>query len=51
MKITVISIVVGTLGNFHKKLEKDLETRGRIETVQNTIMVGSPRIFRSVQKN
>jgi len=51
MKYKVIPIVVGVLGTVPIKLEKrleDLEIRGRIETIQNTALLQSVRIFRRV---
>ena len=53
MKVTVISIVVGTLGTITKKLIKgleDLEIWGRVETIQSTALLRSARILRRVME-
>ena len=48
MKVKVIPIVVGAHGTVPKGLEKGLEIRGRIETIQNTALLQSARILRRV---
>ena len=51
MKVKVIPIVIGTLGTVTKELVqglKDLEMRGRLETIQNTSLLRSARILRRV---
>ena len=53
MKVKVIPIVVGALGTVQKSLEKrlkNLEIRGRIETIQNTALLQSARILRRVME-
>ena len=48
MKVTVIPIVIGTLGTLTKGLvqgQEDLEIRGRVETIQATLFK-PPRILR-----
>ena len=51
MKMTVLPVVIGTLGTifkgFLKKLE-DLEIRGRTETIQTMAFLGLARILISV---
>ena len=51
MKVTVIPIVIGALGTVTKGLIqglKDLEIRGRVETIQTTALLRSARILRRV---
>ena len=51
MKLTVIPIVIGTLGTVSKGLVlelKDSEIRGREETIQTTALLRSVRILRRV---
>ena len=53
MKVTVIPIVIDTLGTAIKGLIKglvDLEIRGRVETIQTTALLGSARILRRGQE-
>ena len=53
MKVTVIPIVIGTLGTIHKGLEKgmeDIEIRGQEETIQTTTLLRSARIPRRILK-
>ena len=48
MKVTVIPIVIGTLGTVTKGLVKgqeDLEKRGRVETIQIPALLKSARIL------
>ena len=47
MKVTVIPSVIGALGTFTKGLVQrleDLEIRGRVETIQRTVLLRSTRI-------
>ncbi len=51
MKVTVIPIVIGTLGIVTKGLLKgleDLEVGGRAKTFQATTLLGTARILRRV---
>ena len=51
MKVTIIPIVIGALGWVAKGLIQgleDLEIRGRVETIQTTLLLRSPRILRRV---
>ena len=51
MKVTVIPIVIGTLGTVTKGLiegQEDLETSGQVETIQTTALLRSTRIRRRV---
>ena len=51
MKMTVIPIVFGALGKVTKVLVqglKDLEIRGRVDTIQITALLRSARILRRV---
>ena len=51
MKVTVISVVIGALGTVTKGLIKgpdDLDIRGRVETIQTTVLLRSARILRRV---
>ena len=51
MKVTIIPIVIGALGTFTQGLLKgleDLEMRGRLETIQTTILLRMARILRRV---
>ena len=53
MKVTVIRIVIGALGTVIKELVlglKDLEIRGRVETIQTTASLRSVRILRRVRE-
>ena len=54
MKVTVIPIGVGRLGTVLKNLEKrvgKLEIRGRIETIQTSVILKTATIFRRILKN
>ena len=49
MKVTLISIVIGTLGTVTKGLVQgleDLEISGRVETIQTTTLLRPPRILK-----
>ena len=51
MKVTVIPIVIGTLGTVTKGLiegQEDLKMKGRVETIQTTALLRSNRILRRV---
>ena len=51
MKVTVIPIVVGTLGTIPKRLVKrpeDLEIRGKVEIIHTKTFLRSARILRSL---
>ena len=51
MKVTIVSIVIGALGTITKGLLKgleDLEVGGRVETIQMTRLLRTPRILRGV---
>ncbi len=51
MKVTLIPIVIGVLGTVTKGLVQgleDLEIRGRVETIQTTVLLRSARILRGV---
>ena len=51
MKMTIIQIVIGALGTVTKGLVQgleDLEIRGRVETIQTTVLLRSARILRRV---
>ena len=51
MKVTIVPIVIGTLGTVTKGLLKcleDLEVGGRVETIQLTALLRTARILRSV---
>ena len=51
MKVTVIPVVIGTLGTVLKRFvqgPEDWEIRGRVETIQTTALLGSARIPRRV---
>ena len=53
MKVTFIPIVIDALGTVTEGLLKgleDLEIRGRVETIQTTILLRSARILRRVLK-
>ena len=53
MKVTIIPSVIGALGTVTKGLvqgQKDLEKRGRVETIQTTAFLRSARILRRVLK-
>ena len=48
MRMTIIPIVIGTLGTILKGFEKgleNLEIRGRIETIKTTTLLRSARIL------
>ena len=54
IKVTVIPIVVGSLGTVSKNLEKRLnerEIRGRIETIKTTALLKSARILRWITES
>ena len=51
MKLTVIPVVIGTLGTVPKGLERgleELEIRERIEIIETTALLRSTRILRRV---
>ena len=51
MKVTVIPVVIGALRTIPKGLVKglkNLEIRGRVETIQTTVLLRSVRILRRV---
>ena len=51
MKVTVIAIVLGALGTVTKGLVKgleDLAIKGRVETIQTTVLLRRARILRRV---
>ena len=51
MKVTIVPIVIGTLGTITKGLLKgleDLEVGGRVETIQTTALLKTARILRRV---
>ena len=51
MKVTILPIVIGTLGAITKGLLKgleDLEIGGRVETIQTTALLRTARILRQV---
>ena len=51
MKVTIVPIVIGTLGTVAKGLLKgleDLEVGGRVETIQSTALLRTARILRRV---
>ena len=51
--MTIIPIVIGAFGTVTKELLKgmeDLETGGRVETVQSTALLRTARILRRVLK-
>ena len=51
MKGTVISVVINALGTVIEELVQgveDLEIRGRVETIQTTILLRSAKILRRV---
>ena len=51
MKVTVIPIVIGTLGSISKGLVKgleDLEIKGQVDPTQTTALLRSARILRRV---
>ena len=53
MKVTVIPIVIGTLGTIPKRLVKlveDLEIRVKVKNIQTTALLRSTRIMRRVQE-
>ena len=54
MKVTVLSIVIGALGTVTKGLVQgleDLEIRGREEIIQNTALLRSAWILRSIMES
>ena len=51
MKVTFITIVIGAFGTVTEGLLKglkDLQMRGRVETIQTTILLRTDRILRRV---
>ena len=51
MKVTVIPNIIGTLGMVPKGLKRgleELETGGRIETIQTTALLRSAKILRRI---
>ena len=51
LKVTIIPIVIGTLGKVTKGLvqgEEDLEIRGLVGTIQSTALLRSARILRRI---
>ena len=48
MKVTIMPIVIGTLGTITKGLLKGLEVGGRVETIQTTALLRTARILRRV---
>ena len=51
MKVTIVPIVIGSLGTITKGLFKgleDLEFGGRVETIQTTVLLRTARILRWV---
>ena len=51
MKVTIIPLVIGTLGTITKGLLKgleDLEVGGRVEIIQMTALLRTARILRRV---
>ena len=51
MKVTVIPIMIGAFGTVTKGLLKgleNLEVEGRVETIQNTLLLRMARILRRV---
>ena len=51
MKVTMILIVIGTIGTVTKWLVKnleDLEIKGRVETIQITALLRSAKILRRI---
>ena len=53
MKVTIVPIVIGTLGTITKGLVKgleDLEVDGRVETIQMIALLRNPRILRRVRE-
>ena len=50
MKVTIIPIVIGTLGTVTKSMKgvEDLEIRGRLETIQTTTLLRSARILKRI---
>ena len=51
MEVTIIQIVIGALGTVTKGLIKgleDLETKGRVESIQTTSLLISVRILKRV---
>ena len=54
MKVTVIPVVIDTLGTVTKELIQgleDLEIRGQMESIQPTALLRSARILRRVLEN
>ena len=53
MKVTIIAMVIGNLGTVTKGLVQglaDLEIRGRVETVQTTVLLRETWILRRFQE-
>ena len=53
MKVSVIPIVTSTFSTVTKGLVQgleDLEIRGRVETIQTTVLLRSARILRRIQE-
>ena len=53
MKVTIVPIVIGSLGTVTKGLLKgveDLEFGGRVETIQATALLRTARILRRVME-
>ena len=51
MKVTIIPIVIGAFGTVTKAILKrleGLEVRGRVKTIQTTILLRTARILRRV---
>ena len=51
MKVTIVPIVIGTLGTITKGLlkgQEDLKVGGRVETIQTTALLRTARILRRV---
>ena len=51
MKVTIISIVIGSFGTVTKALSKgleDLEVGGRVESIQTTALLKTARILRKI---
>ena len=54
MRVMVIPIVIDALGTIPKGLDRELEeleTEGRIEMIQATVLLRSTRILRTVQES
>ena len=51
MKVTIVPIVIGTLGTITKGLlkgQEDMKAGGRVETIQTTVLLRTARILRRV---